>query len=235
LELTRSELARLQDVSDGNPYFALELGRELVRTQRRPAAGHGMRVPESLRDLLGGRLAQLPAEVADVLLEIAALARPTVELVAAADGDLERVQKAISLAAAEKIVELDESRVRFAHPLLASICYEMAPVWKRRAVHRALAGVTSDIEERARHLALGAEGPDAEVAFELDRAAERAAGRGATAAAAELYELAVGLSPDDPAASRRRRLRAARYHRLAGDQERAAVVLQELLPEVPSL
>jgi DNA-binding CsgD family transcriptional regulator len=231
LELTRTELARLQDVSGGNPYFALELGRELVRTQAIPAAGRSMRVPESLRELLGGRLAALPADMADVLLEVSALARPTVELVAAADGDLERVKKAISAAAAEKIVELDDSRVRFAHPLLASICYESAPVWKRRAVHRALARVVSDIEERARHLALGAEGPDVAAAHELDRAAERAAGRGATAAAAELCELAVGLVPEDPSSARRRRLYAARYYRLAGAPERAAAILEEVLPE----
>ena len=234
LELTRSELARLQDVSGGNPYFALELGRELVRTQATPAAGRSLRVPESLRELLGGRLAQLPADVADVLLEVSALARPTVELVAAAHGDLERVRDAISLADREEIVELDDSRVRFAHPLLASICYERAPVWKRRAVHRALAAAVTDVEERARHLALAAEGPDAAVASELDRAAERAAVRGATAAAADLCELAAALTGDDPSSSRRRRLRAARYHRLAGDQKRAAALVEELVPEVPS-
>ena len=198
LELTRSELARLQDVSGGNPYFALELGRELVRTPATLAAGRSLRVPESLRELLGGRLAQLPADVADVLLEVSALARPTVELVAAAHGDLELVRDAISVADREEIVELDDSRVRFAHPLLASICYERAPVWKRRAVHRALAAVVTDLEERARHLALAAEGPDVAVASELDRAAEQAAGRGATAAAADLCELAAGLTGDDP-------------------------------------
>jgi DNA-binding CsgD family transcriptional regulator len=233
LELTRSELTRLQDASGGNPYFALELGREMERTKAMPTAGRSLRVPESLREVLGGRVAQLPAEVADVLLEVAALARPTIELVAAAHGDIERVREAISVAAGEEIVELDDSRVRFAHPLLASICYEQAPIWKRRAVHRALAGAVGDVEERARHLALAAEGPDAATALELDRAAEQAAGRGATAAAADLCELAVGLTPDDPAASRTRRLRAARYHRLAGDQEQAAVLLEELLPEVP--
>ena len=234
LELTRPELARLQDASGGNPYFALELGREIERTKTMPSATRTLRVPESLREVLGGRLAKLPAEVADVLLEVSALARPTIELVAAAHGDLEQVRDAISAAAAEEIVELDDSRVRFAHPLLASICYEQAPIWKRRAVHTALAGAVGDLEERARHLALAAEGPDAAVASELVRAAEQAAGRGATAAAADLCELAVGLTPEvDPPASRRRRLRAARYHRLAGDQERAAVLLQELLPEVP--
>jgi DNA-binding CsgD family transcriptional regulator len=189
-------------------------------------------VPESLRDLLGGRLAKLPAETADVLLEISALARPTVELVAAADGDLERVRESISAATAEEIVELDDSRVRFLHPLLASICYERAPIWKRRAVHAALAAVVGDLEERARHLALAAEGPDAGVAAELDSAAEQAAARGAPAAAAELSELATQLTSDDPALSRRRQRRAAEFYRLAGDPARAQTMLEQLLADV---
>jgi DNA-binding CsgD family transcriptional regulator len=232
LELSRSELARVQEASGGNPYFALELGRELVRTEGRPLAGRSLRVPESLRELLGGRLAKLPADTADVLLEVSALARPTVELVAAAHGDLERVRESISVATAEEIVELDDSRVRFVHPLLASICYERTPIWKRRAVHLALAAVLGDLEERARHLALAAEGPDAGVAQELDAAAEQAAARGAPAAAAELSELAAQLTPDDPALSRRRRRGAADFYCLAGDPARAQAMLEQLLGEV---
>jgi DNA-binding CsgD family transcriptional regulator len=152
--------------------------------------------------------------------------------VAAAHQDLERVRQSISVAAAEEIVELDDSRVRFVHPLLASICYERAPVWKRRAVHRALAAVVGDLEERARHLALAAEGPDASVAAELDAAAEQGAARGAPAAAAELSELAAQLTPDHPALSRRRRRRAADFYRLAGDPARAQAMLEQLLGEV---
>ena len=159
LDLTRPELARVQEATAGNPFFALELGRELVRTNTRPTPGQALRVPESLQELLGGRLARLPGETLDVLLEVAALARPTVELVAAVQGDRERVLEALEAAVREGVVELDDSRLRFAHPLLASICYERAPLWKRRAVHRALAEAVSDVEERARHLALAAEAP----------------------------------------------------------------------------
>ena len=180
LELTRPELARVQEATAGNPFFALELGRELVRTGTRPAPGQALRVPDSLRELLGGRLARLPGETLDVLLQVAALARPTVEVVATAHGDRERVLRGLEAAVQEGVVELDESRVRFAHPLLASICYEQAPVWKRRAVHRALAGAVTDLEERARHLALAAEGTDSSVASELEAAADQAAARGAT-------------------------------------------------------
>ena len=41
LDLTRPELVRVQEASAGNPFFALELGRELVRTGSRPTAGPG--------------------------------------------------------------------------------------------------------------------------------------------------------------------------------------------------
>src|SRR5262249_25118910 len=157
------------------PFFALELGRELVRTGTRPTPGQVLHVPQSLRELLGGRLARLPGETLDVLLEAASLARPTVEVVAAAHGNGDRVRSAFELADREGVVELDDSRIRFAHPLLASICYEEAPVWKRRAVHLALANAVEDVEERARHLALAADHPDAGVAAELEAAAEQAA------------------------------------------------------------
>jgi DNA-binding CsgD family transcriptional regulator len=233
LALTRPELARVQEATAGNPFFALELGRELVRTNTRPAPGQALRVPDSLRELLGGRLARLPGETLDVLLLVAALARPTVELLAATYGEQERVLDALEAAAQEAVVELDDTHIRFAHPLLASICYERAPVWKRRAVHGALAGAVSDVEERARHLALAADGPDDGVAAELDTAADHAATRGATSAAARLCELAAQLTPGESTAARQRRLRAADYYYLAGDVDRAFVLYEQLLTEVP--
>jgi DNA-binding CsgD family transcriptional regulator len=233
LELTRSELGRIHDTCGGNPFFALELGRELRESEIALSADTQLRVPDSLRELLGGRLARLPAETAGVLLHVAALARPTVELVAAAHGDVRRVREALSAAVGEDVIELTDSRIRFSHPLLASICYEDAPVWDRRAVHRALAAASTDIEERARHLARAAEGPDAAVAQELDRAAEQAAARGATASAAELCELAAAFTAGDSSLSRQRRLRAAIHYRLAGEGERAVGLLDELLREVP--
>lgn len=233
LDLTRSELVRVQDASAGNPFFALELGRELVRTGTRPEAGRALRVPESLHELLDGRLARLPTETGDVVLFAAALARPTVELVAAAHGDRADVLEALDFAAREGVIELDDSNLRFAHPLLASICYEQAKPWKRRAVHGALARTVTDLEERARHMALSVEGPDAVAASQLDAAAEQAAARGATAAAAELCELAAQLTPDDPSLAHRRRIRSAGLYRLAGERERTVAMLEELLRESP--
>ena len=233
LDLARPELVHLEAATRGNAFFALELGRELVRTNTRPTAGRALRVPDNLRELLVARLARLPTDTGDVLLQVAALARPTVELVVAVHGERGRVLDALDAAVREGVVELDDSRVRFSHPLQASICYEQAPLWKRRATHRSLAWAVTDVEERARHLALAAEGPDAAVASELEAAAETAAARGAPAAGAELSELAAELTPADSTLARKRRMRAATLHRLAGNRERTTAMLEHLRVDVP--
>ena len=79
-------------------------------------------------------------------------------------GDERAAFDALQAAAAANVIALEDERIRFAHPLLASLCYERAPVWRRRDVHRDLAAVVTDVEEQARHLALAADGADATVA-----------------------------------------------------------------------
>src|SRR5262249_52034419 len=139
-------------------------------------------------------------------------------LVASAHGDQDEAWAALELAAREGVVVLERLLVRFANPLFASVCHAQAPLWRRRVVHRALAKVVGDPEERARHLALVAEGSDAAVASEWEAAAGHVAARGATAAAAGLAELAAEMSPSEGEEERRhRRFSAAWFHRLAGD------------------
>jgi DNA-binding CsgD family transcriptional regulator len=235
LALSRPAIGRIAEASGGNPFFALELGRAVGQTGVEPESQEPVPVPGSLSTLLGARLDRLPAHVREVLLVVALAGRPTAELVASAHGDRDEALAALELAAGEGVVALEGSRVRFAHPLFASVCHEQAPIWRRQAVHRALAVVVADPEERARHLALAAGGPDAFVASELEAAAEHAAARGATAAAAGLAELAADLTPPESEGQRRRRRSsAAWFHRLAGDLERACAILEELLVEVPN-
>ena len=232
LELTRPELARVREASGGNPLFALELGRELVRTGAELEPGKPLPVPDSLGKLLRVRLAQLPVETVEILLIAAAAGNATTEAIATANGSAEHVLAALAPAERDGVVEVGRS-VRFAHPLFASVCYERASAAQRRAAHHALADATADLEERARHLALAAVEPNAGVATTLDEAVARAAGRGAPAAAAELSEHAASLTPfRDSARRRRRRLRAAELHNLGGNPERAASLYEELLGEV---
>jgi tetratricopeptide (TPR) repeat protein len=233
LGLSRPELLRLHELTGGNPFYLLEMGRELKGRRVPLSASQPIPVPRGLRELLAERLSRLPEATREALLVVAATARPTVDVVEAASGDAKGTRRALEGAAAAGVVEFDSSRVRFVHPLLASVCYQSAAPWRQREVHRRLADLVSEPEERARHLALTVDGADEAVACQLDLAAEHAFARGATAAAAGLHEFAAESTPvRSSAQARRRRLRAATCHRLAGDRDRAAGILHELRDQV---
>jgi predicted ATPase len=146
LELARPQLVQLREVTGGNPFFALEVGRELAMA--RPAPGRQLPVPSTLRQLLGKRLGRLPADTREVLLSAAALARPTVAVLAAAHGPGVRVTDALEHAEHTGVIVLEDARVRFAHPLLASVCYEEALPWGRRAAHARLAAAVAECRAR---------------------------------------------------------------------------------------
>jgi DNA-binding CsgD family transcriptional regulator len=223
--LPRPALARVEAVSGGNPLYALEIARELRASGETNALQ--VPVPEDLRQLLGVRIRRLPLETREALLVASALARPTTELVpedaliAAEDADVVRIEPG--------------GRIRFTHPLLASTVYERAGDEQRREVHRRLARLVADPEERARHLALAAEGPDELVAAELERAADAAFARGAAHAAAELHELALRLTPapgSDTGLTRRMALAESLLR--DGDAQRARAALEEVLAMGPT-
>ena len=56
---------------------------------------------------------------------------------------------------------VEAERVRFTHPILAAAAYASIPAARRRDLHRAMAMLSDNLEERARHLATAAEEPDA--------------------------------------------------------------------------
>ncbi|MGZ4154056.1 MAG: AAA family ATPase [Actinomycetota bacterium] len=233
VNVPRSVLQRIQRVSGGNPFFALEIAAELNR--RGLPTGATLPVPADLRELLHGRLRALPKSTRDVLLVAAAAARPTERLVTAASKS--PADAALALAKAERagLVRVDPGRIDFDHPLLASSIYENASAEERRRVHARLAARVRDIEERARHLALAADGPDRRVADALDEAAAGARARGAPEAAAELSELArAATAPDDLEGLRGRTVRAAEYHFDAGDVATSTSLFEEAIASAPA-
>jgi G:T/U-mismatch repair DNA glycosylase len=131
----------------------------------------------------------LPAATREAAAAAAALSHPTPALVAAVAGEA-----SLGPALAGRVFEVDGTRLWFSHPLLASAAYEAIDPLARRALHRRLATVVPDEDEGAHHLSLATAEPDAAVADALERAADHAFRRGATAAAAELTadELAEG-------------------------------------------
>jgi len=223
--LSRPLLRRIHDASGGNPYFALEIGRLITEEHNLDPSGP-LPLPEGLAELLGIRLAMLSPQARHVALAAAALHDPTVVLLERAlDGDLPAMLEELASA---HVLEFDGDRIRFTHPLLAATAYGSAQADGLRVLHRCLAEAVGSVEEQARHLALGADRPDPEIAGVLDEAARRARARGASATAAELAEEAVRLTPaDQPREALRRTIDSAGHHFEAGDPGRARRLLDD--------
>src|SRR5205807_5409567 len=95
-----------------------------------------------------------------------------------------------------------------------------------------LAALAPSAEERARHLALGREPPDPQVAEALDDAARSAGARGARATAAEFADIAARFTPADAVETAlRRRCEAAESYLLAGDAAQARAVADRVVSE----
>jgi DNA-binding CsgD family transcriptional regulator len=226
VELGTPAIRQLEASSGGNPYFALELARTLATREDPLQAGEPLPVPGTLRSLIGARLAGLGPEAREVALAASALARPTVGLV---EDCVDSANPAAALASAVEagVLEVDGDRLRFSHPLLASVVYADASVAQRRAVHARIAGAVDEVEERARHLALAADAPDGDIATSLDEAARSVRARGAPGDAALLFEDAERLTPrDDVDAAARRAVDAAECNFEGGDFGRVRALLE---------
>ena len=226
--LPRPSLTRIYEVSGGNPLFALELAQAI---ERRGALDPGAEVPlpTNVAEALEERLATLPADTREALLAVASLGTATLDILERALGPEARA--ALQPAFDARMLVLEDEQVRFAHPLTRAAVYSEAWPARRRELHRVLAHVVPDPDERARHLALGMAGPDAEVAAALEGAAHRARFRGAPDAAAALAEQAWrGTPPEDAGPAWRRGLLAAEYHMQSGDIARLRSLCDELLP-----
>ena len=225
LEVTiaRPLLAEVHEASGGNPFYALEIVRSLRRTGTRIEAGTRLPVPDALRELVHGRVLELPTESREFLRAAAALSQPTVGLVEQATGV--PAERGLAPAVAADIVELENDRIRFTHPLLAASVYESVDPSGRAQLHRRLAELVEDPEARARHLAVSVFEPDDDVADALEDAATRALARGAPRAAALLLERSAALTAGNEAVERQRRLHAAAAHHEAGDTDRARALL----------
>jgi DNA-binding CsgD family transcriptional regulator len=230
--LPRPTLRRVHDVAGGNPFYTLEIVRAMEGREDELTPGE-VPMPRELDELVREPLAPLPERTLEALLVVSALAEPTVQLLEECLGTEGRA--ALRPALEARVVELDGELIRFSHPLLASSVYAHAEPDDRVSLHRRLAALVDSMEERTRHRALGTHGTDAEVAATLDQAARQAAARGAPEEAAELLELAIGLTPEaDEAESTRRKLDAAASHYSAGDVPRTRALLEPLLAELPA-
>ena len=185
-----------------------------------------------VEELLADRLERLPSEATAPLAAVAGLAAPTVGLIAAVLG--EHAKTALDTALDAGVLLVEEGRLRFSHPLFGVAASARLAPSARRALHARLAATLVDPEERARHLVLAVDGPDAGVAAAVEQGADRARARGAPEVAAELAEAAVRLTPPDQVEEVRRHRVAAGYHWVtAGEAGRGRAHLAAALEAAP--
>ncbi|MFI7065130.1 AAA family ATPase [Kribbella sp. NPDC050124] len=220
---------RLVAETRGNPLALLELPRRLSATQL--PGGFGLRRAEDLsgriEDSFLRRLNKLSQDARLLLLVAAAEPADDPLLVWRAAERLGiRLPAAAAAAEGEGLLALGE-QVRFRHPLVRSAVYRSASADERRAAHVGLAEATNtqtDPDRRAWHLAAAAQGPDEQVALELERSAGRAQDRGGLAAAAAFLRRSVVLTLD-PMRRVERALAAAQASLHAGEFDAALRVL----------
>ena len=168
----------------------------------------------------------------------------TMLLLAAADetGDLAVIAEAArkqgidpdAVDSAERagLVTVTGNRLEFRHPLIRSAAYHGATPADRRAAHRALGeALGSDSadgrDRRAWHIAAATIGRSAQVADQMERAAQHALDRGGHVAAAAAYERAAELTPD-PELRAERLIAAATAASDGGDMDRAVRLADEI-------
>jgi DNA-binding CsgD family transcriptional regulator len=224
--LARPTLVRVERASGGNPFFALEIARRVLESGE-PAPGEPLPIPNDVEDVIRARIRRLPGETRTALLTVASLTQPTLQHVDAS--------ALFSAEDAGLVHVAADGHVSFVHPLYASAVYRAAPSDRRRAEHRRLSALVPDLEERARHLALGASGPEEKVAATLSEAASWALNRGASDAAAELETLAIALTPGENVRESVARKSSLALHLLnIGDADRARRICEEALESAPT-
>src|SRR6266700_1123861 len=215
--------------SGGNPLALLELPRGVTAAEL--AGGFGMADPLPLTYRIEQSFLRRIAPLPDMtrLLLLLAATEPVGDpaLLWRAAGNLGiSAEDAAAPAEADGLLTVG-AQVIFRHPLVRSAVYQAASIAERRRAHRAIAEATdprTDPDRRAWHRAQATSAPDADVAAELERSANRAQARGGLAAAAAFLERAAALTLE-PAQRAERALAAARATAQAGTFDAALRLL----------
>jgi predicted ATPase len=213
---------RIQERTDGNPFFVREVARHLA--ERRDAA---VDVPESVSDVVLARAARLSRESAEALTAASVLGESfelsVLELLLGAGALIDALDEA---SAAVLVDDAASRRYRLAHALTRDAVYGSIGLVRRADLHRraaaALEGVHGlepgpELGAIALRLCEGARPEDGERAVELaERATEWALARDAYEQVVTLLTRALAVLPDADVERRRRvtRTRAIAYARL---------------------
>ncbi|MEV7414822.1 LuxR C-terminal-related transcriptional regulator [Streptomyces sp. NPDC089919] len=226
---------RVFEEAGGNPLALTELSAALTPAQRAGRLGplalsETAALPSRIQDGFIEQIQRLPEQARLVLLVAAADDTGGLAVVLRAARDLGAELADLEPAERAGFVVLSGELVRFRHPLVRYAAYRSAPLGRRIAAHRALAGALGKAGQphrRAWHLAAASTGPDEAVARELERVAEWAGDRQAMASASAAYERAAQLTAD-PELRARRLVQAAQRAGDAGQDERCEALADQV-------
>ena len=199
----RRTLREIAGRCDGNPFFAEELLKDAVETQRGSGTGA---LPGSIRAGIRDRLARLPGTERRILEVAAVLGQrfdPAI-LARVADRAPGEIVSALRHARDANIVveERGETRFRFRHALTRQTIYDGVLALDARALHRAVVHVYESLPDASRLIdelayhAWQAQDVAAALAYN-ERAGTAAAALGALPEAATCFERALSLARDD--------------------------------------
>jgi DNA-binding CsgD family transcriptional regulator len=233
-ELAPSVRERLLADAAGNPLALIELPACLSDAQLSGRARMPDAIPLSSRLQLAFRqqIERLPRDTRSALLLAAADDGGELGDILAAAAALHLPEDALDAAERAGLIETDDARLTFRHPLIRSAVYEAATSGERRRAHGALAESCRGDEHADRrlwHLAVATLAADEELAGRLEAAAERSQLRGGHASAATAFERAASLSETESARGRRLAA-AARAAYVAGQMDRASDLVNRALP-----
>jgi len=238
--LTPEAAGFLVELAGGNPLYL----RELVAMAR----ARGMLVdegdcyklhaqagiPATLQALLGSRLDALEPSYKLVLQHAAVLGEATAEQVAGL-GSPDAAQALASLVDSRLLTQGPDGRFQATDSLLREVAYETLPRTTRGELHRKAAGVSTTLEDRARHLERAARYLSEDEALAAEAAAELAAtGKEFLQASRHLdamgmLERAVDLGSREPALL----LELAKLQAMFGKEEGAFETLS-MVPDDPA-
>jgi len=240
---SRSAVARLVEVAEGNPLFVEELTASLVEGAQRSGE-----LPTTVKSAIASRLDALPPDARALLLDASVIGKSFWRGALQAIGAAYPIDEALEALEARDLVRREPlSRVRgdteftFKHMLIRDVAYATLPRGARRERHAAVARYIEEAgPEQAKDLAWllahhwREAGEPAKAIDYLLLAAEAARDSWATEETIRLFETALDLATDEETRARIRLLRGLALVRLE-EYERAETELGELLPELEGL
>ena len=238
--LSPAAAARLHEHTGGNPLYASAL---LAQLPARDLAAGPLPAPRSIAEAVAANLAGRSEPVRALLSAAAVLGRSfdvAQATVLAGTGlagtglagtglagtGAAALDEAVTAGLAEEVPGTAGRRFAFSHALVHQAVYTRTGLARRRELHRQAAGLVGEAEA-LRHRVAAADGPDPELAADLDRQAALDTVRGELAAASSHLQDALRLTPPGPARAPRL-LAVVEAELIAGDTVAASQHTAEL-------